>query len=59
MIGRVIFSSHKNYKLQVERLRVVLNEEVEIHGRENFPTLRITLHKLIVLVRRYIFFHHN
>lgn len=37
---------------QVERLRIVLNEEVEIHGRENFPTLRITLHKLIVLVRR-------
>jgi hypothetical protein len=30
----------------------VLNEDVEIHGRENFPTLRITLHKLIVLVRR-------
>lgn len=31
---------------------MVLNEDVEIHGRENFPTLRITLHKLIILVRR-------
>uniref|UniRef100_A0A1I7SFU2 polynucleotide adenylyltransferase n=1 Tax=Bursaphelenchus xylophilus TaxID=6326 RepID=A0A1I7SFU2_BURXY len=41
-----------NQFLQVERLRTVLTEEVEIHGKENFPTLRITLHKLISHVRR-------
>ncbi|KAI6227374.1 hypothetical protein M3Y99_01259700 [Aphelenchoides fujianensis] len=37
---------------QVERLRTVMNEDVEIHGRENFPTLRISLHKFIVHVKR-------
>lgn len=30
----------------------MLDEEVEIHGRENFPTLRIQLHRLISHVRR-------
>uniref|UniRef100_A0A914W8G6 polynucleotide adenylyltransferase n=1 Tax=Plectus sambesii TaxID=2011161 RepID=A0A914W8G6_9BILA len=37
---------------QVERLSGVLNEEVEIHGRGNFPTLKVRLHDLIVCVRR-------
>uniref|UniRef100_F1KV25 polynucleotide adenylyltransferase n=1 Tax=Ascaris suum TaxID=6253 RepID=F1KV25_ASCSU len=36
---------------QVERLRSVLNEQVEIHGRGNFPTLSVRLHDLIVRVR--------
>ncbi|KAH7728579.1 prion-like protein [Aphelenchoides avenae] len=36
---------------QMERLRSVLNENVEIHGRENFPTLEISLHNLILQVR--------
>ncbi|VDO70278.1 unnamed protein product [Onchocerca flexuosa] len=36
---------------QVERLRSVLNEQVEIHGRGNFPTLSVRLHDLIVCVR--------
>lgn len=31
---------------------MVLKEDVEIHGRENFPTLRITLHRLINLIRK-------
>lgn len=35
----------------MERLRSVLNENVEIHGRENFPTLEISLHNLILQVR--------
>ncbi|KAI6179791.1 Protein FAM46C [Aphelenchoides besseyi] len=40
---------------QIERLRTVMNEDVEIHGKEeNFPTLRISLHKLIVHVKRKI-----
>ncbi|KAL3104429.1 hypothetical protein niasHS_000167 [Heterodera schachtii] len=37
---------------QMERLRSVLDQEVQIHGRENFPTLEIPLHTLIVNVRR-------
>uniref|UniRef100_A0A914HUR5 polynucleotide adenylyltransferase n=1 Tax=Globodera rostochiensis TaxID=31243 RepID=A0A914HUR5_GLORO len=37
---------------QMERLRSVLDQEVQIHGRENFPTLEIPLHALIVNVRR-------
>lgn len=36
---------------QVERLRSVLNEQVEIHGRGNFPTLSVRLHDLIICVR--------
>ena len=36
----------------MDRLRMVLAEDVEIHGKENFPTLRISLHRLIVHVRR-------
>lgn len=39
---------------QVNRLRSVLKQEVEIHGKENFPTLRISLHQLILHVRRKI-----
>uniref|UniRef100_A0A915EK96 polynucleotide adenylyltransferase n=1 Tax=Ditylenchus dipsaci TaxID=166011 RepID=A0A915EK96_9BILA len=39
---------------QVHRLRSVLKQNVEIHGRENFPTLQITLHQLILHVRRKI-----
>lgn len=42
---------HQNRLLQVERLRSVLNEQVEIHGRGNFPTLSVRLHDLIVRVR--------
>lgn len=38
--------------MQVERLRSVLDQEVQIHGRENFPTLEIPLHTLILNVRR-------
>jgi len=38
--------------LQIDRLRAVLDEKVEIHGRGNFPTLTIRLHDLIVCVRR-------
>lgn len=30
----------------------MLNQNVEIHGRENFPTLEISLHLLIVHMRR-------
>lgn len=37
---------------QVDRLRSVLGQEVQIHGRENFPTLEIPLLTLIVNVRR-------
>jgi terminal nucleotidyltransferase 5A/B len=40
------------FLLQVERLRSVLDQEVQIHGRENFPTLEIPLHTLILNVRR-------
>lgn len=32
-------------------MRSVLNEQVEIHGRGNFPTLSVRLHDLIVRVR--------
>lgn len=39
---------------QVDRLRAVLKQNVEIHGKENFPTLSIPLHDLIVHVRRKI-----
>lgn len=35
----------------MERLRSVLNEQVEIHGRGNFPTLSVRLHDLIICVR--------
>jgi len=37
---------------QIERLRGVLSESVEIHGRENFPTLEIILQDLIGRVRK-------
>ncbi|KAE9553336.1 hypothetical protein FO519_003449 [Halicephalobus sp. NKZ332] len=37
---------------QIDRLRSVLSESVEIHGRENFPTLEIALHDLIGRVRK-------
>ncbi|KAK0426580.1 hypothetical protein QR680_009780 [Steinernema hermaphroditum] len=40
---------------QIERLRSVLSEQVEIHGRGNFPTLDIQLHQLIVCVREKLF----
>ncbi|CAJ0947527.1 unnamed protein product, partial [Mesorhabditis belari] len=36
---------------QVERLRSVLSERVDIHGRGNFPTISIRLIDLIVCVR--------
>jgi hypothetical protein len=36
----------------VERLRSVLSQEVQVHGRENFPTLEVPLHTFIVNVRR-------
>ncbi|KAI1722362.1 nucleotidyltransferase domain-containing protein [Ditylenchus destructor] len=39
---------------QVDRLRAVLNQNVEIHGKDNFPTLSIALRDLIVHVRRKI-----
>lgn len=38
--------------LQMDRLRSVLGQEVQIHGRENFPTLEISLQSLIVNMRR-------
>uniref|UniRef100_A0A915NI78 polynucleotide adenylyltransferase n=1 Tax=Meloidogyne floridensis TaxID=298350 RepID=A0A915NI78_9BILA len=37
---------------QVDRLRSVLDQVVEIHGRENFPTLEIPLHALIGIISR-------
>jgi hypothetical protein len=40
---------------QMERLRAVLNEKIEIHGRENFPTLEVSLHQLIRRVRSKLF----
>jgi len=39
---------------QVERLRAVLSDPVEIHGRENFPTLEIQLYRLIAHVKRWV-----
>jgi hypothetical protein len=36
----------------VERLRSVLSQEVQVHGRENFPTLEVPLHSFIFNVRR-------
>lgn len=38
----------------MDRLRAVLNQNVEIHGKDNFPTLSIALRDLIVHVRRKI-----
>ncbi|TKR92282.1 hypothetical protein L596_006966 [Steinernema carpocapsae] len=40
---------------QIERLRSVLSETVEIHGRGNFPTLDVQLHELIICVREKLF----
>lgn len=40
------------FLIQVDRLRSVLDQEVQIHGRENFPTLEIPLNTLIVNMRR-------
>ncbi|XP_063152737.1 terminal nucleotidyltransferase 5C [Candoia aspera] len=37
---------------QVRRLHEILSEVVPIHGRGNFPTLKITLKKIIQTVRR-------
>ncbi|KAF7636209.1 hypothetical protein Mgra_00004468 [Meloidogyne graminicola] len=37
---------------QVDRLRSVLDQVVEIHGRENFPTLEIPLHSLIGIISK-------
>ena len=37
---------------QIERLRSVLSQNVEIHGRDCFPTLEIQLSDLIGLVRK-------
>lgn len=48
----VFFISQSVVSFQVERLNSVLNEEVEIHGRGNFPTLKVRLHDLILCVRR-------
>uniref|UniRef100_A0A7E4W371 polynucleotide adenylyltransferase n=1 Tax=Panagrellus redivivus TaxID=6233 RepID=A0A7E4W371_PANRE len=39
---------------QIDRLRSVLSQSVEIHGRDNFPTLEIVLSALISRVRRYL-----
>ena len=36
---------------QVQRLRTVMEENVPVHGRGNFPTLQIKLTKLVSLVR--------
>uniref|UniRef100_A0AC35TFM3 Polynucleotide adenylyltransferase n=1 Tax=Rhabditophanes sp. KR3021 TaxID=114890 RepID=A0AC35TFM3_9BILA len=44
-------SMHLNQK-QVERLREVLSFNVQIHGKDNFPTITLELYKLIGCVRR-------
>ena len=39
------------HELQVARLHRLMDAEVPIHGRGNFPTLRIRLRELVQVVR--------